>query len=56
MEAGFIQVLLTNLNDDTEIVEIHLETLKSLLYCDGKKIALDEQGFDTLVVDRQLSN
>lgn len=49
VEAGFIPVLLTNLNDHTEIVEMHLETLKWLLYCDGKKIALDEQGFETLV-------
>lgn len=49
VEAGFIPVLLTNLNDYTQIVEMHLETLKWLLYCDGKKIALDEQGFETLV-------
>lgn len=51
VEAGFIPVLLTNLNDHTEIVEMHLETLKWLLYCDGKKIALDEQGFETLVCE-----
>lgn len=49
VEAGFIPVLLTNLFDMEEIVEFHLDTLQSLFYCDGKKIALEEDGFQTLV-------
>uniref|UniRef100_A0AAR5PK69 Uncharacterized protein n=1 Tax=Dendroctonus ponderosae TaxID=77166 RepID=A0AAR5PK69_DENPD len=49
VEAGFIPVLLTNLSDMEEIVELHLETLQSLFYCNGKKIALEEDGFQTLV-------
>ncbi|KAF7281804.1 radial spoke head 14 homolog [Rhynchophorus ferrugineus] len=46
---GFIQVLLCNLSDRPEIAQIHLETLKHLMYCDGKHIAIEEGGFNILV-------
>ncbi|KAJ8982977.1 hypothetical protein NQ317_001417 [Molorchus minor] len=44
---GFIQVLLGNLlEEENEIVDIHLETLKSMMYGAGKKIALDADAFN----------
>ncbi|CAG9767017.1 unnamed protein product [Ceutorhynchus assimilis] len=48
VECGFIQVLLNNLDDVCKIVEIHLETLNSLFYCDGKQLAIEEDGFEAL--------
>ncbi|KAL1509629.1 hypothetical protein ABEB36_004338 [Hypothenemus hampei] len=48
VEMGFIPILLANLFDAVEIVEIHLDTLYLLFYCDGKQIAIDGNGFDIL--------
>ncbi|XP_050303048.1 radial spoke head 14 homolog [Anthonomus grandis grandis] len=49
VDSGFIQVLLTNLNDSPEIVATHLDTLDNMLYCNGRKIAIDEDAFGILV-------
>ncbi|XP_030755597.1 radial spoke head 14 homolog [Sitophilus oryzae] len=49
VENGLIQVLLANLNDKPEVVQIHLETLKHLIYCNGKKIVIENDGFSILV-------
>ncbi|KAJ8931920.1 hypothetical protein NQ314_015118, partial [Rhamnusium bicolor] len=53
---GFIHILLSNLlEEETEIVEIHLETLRSLMYGCGKNLAIDQDGFFIFLklLDRQ---
>lgn len=51
VEHGFISTLLdTLLKDDDPIVVIHLETLQSLMYGEGKCIALELGAFDIFVI------
>lgn len=52
MEYNFIPILLHLLvkQDNSSILAIHLETLKSLMYGEGKCVALDFGAFEIFVI------
>lgn len=50
VSTAFISVLLENLlNEEDEVVAVHLKSLERLLQAEGKIIALDSYAFDALV-------